>query len=61
VVKLLADRRPEAIVYVSCDPPTLGRDLARLGERGYRPDTVHLLDLFPDTFHMESVVRLGKA
>jgi 23S rRNA (uracil1939-C5)-methyltransferase len=61
VVKLLADRRPEAIVYVSCDPPTLGRDLARLGERGYRPDTVHLFDLFPDTFHMESVVRLGKA
>jgi 23S rRNA (uracil1939-C5)-methyltransferase len=61
VVKLLADRDPATIVYVSCDPPTLGRDLARLGERGYRPDTVHLFDLFPDTFHMESVVRLGKA
>jgi 23S rRNA (uracil1939-C5)-methyltransferase len=61
VVELLAERAPETIVYVSCDPPTLGRDLARLGERGYRPDTVHLFDLFPDTFHMETVVRLRRA
>jgi 23S rRNA (uracil1939-C5)-methyltransferase len=56
----LADRGAETIVYVSCDPPTLGRDLARLGERGYRPDAVHLFDLFPDTFHMETVVRLTR-
>jgi 23S rRNA (uracil1939-C5)-methyltransferase len=60
VVRLLADREPEAIVYVSCNPPTLGRDLARLAERGYRPDAVHLLDVFPDTFHMETVVRLRR-
>jgi 23S rRNA (uracil1939-C5)-methyltransferase len=61
VLEQLTDRDPESIVYVSCDPPTLGRDLARLGARGYRPDTVHLFDLFPDTFHMEAVVRLGRA
>jgi 23S rRNA (uracil1939-C5)-methyltransferase len=61
VVRLVADRAPEAIVYVSCDPPTLGRDLSRLAERGYRPDRVHLFDLFPDTFHMETVVRLRRA
>jgi 23S rRNA (uracil1939-C5)-methyltransferase len=61
VVRLVADRAPEAIVYVSCDPPTLGRDLSRFAERGYRPDTVHLFDLFPDTFHMEAVVRLRRA
>ena len=60
VVRLVADRAPEAIVYVSCDPPTLGRDLFRFAERGYRPDTVHLFDLFPDTFHMETVVRLRR-
>jgi 23S rRNA (uracil1939-C5)-methyltransferase len=60
VVSLLADRGPGSIVYVSCDPPTLGRDLARLGARGYRPDAVHLFDLFPDTFHMETVVRLRR-
>ena len=58
VVDLVADRRPEAVVYVSCDPPTLGRDLARFATRGYRPDTVLLFDLFPDTFHLETVVRL---
>ena len=58
VVDLVASRRPEAVVYVSCDPPTLGRDLARFAARGYRPDTVQLFDLFPDTFHLETVVRL---
>ena len=61
VVALVADRTPAAIVYVSCDPPTLGRDLAALAKRGYRPDVVHLFDLFPDTFHMETVVRLRRS
>jgi 23S rRNA (uracil1939-C5)-methyltransferase len=59
VVRVISDRDPETIVYVSCDPATLGRDLARFAERGYRPDTVHLFDLFPDTFHLETVVRLA--
>jgi 23S rRNA (uracil1939-C5)-methyltransferase len=54
----LAARKPDAIVYVSCDPPTLGRDLALLSARGYRPDVIHLFDMFPKTFHMETVVRL---
>jgi 23S rRNA (uracil1939-C5)-methyltransferase len=58
VVELVAARRPEAVVYVSCDPPTLGRDLARLAVHGLRPDTVQVFDLFPDTFHLETVVRL---
>jgi 23S rRNA (uracil1939-C5)-methyltransferase len=61
VVALVADRAPASILYVSCDPPTLGRDLAALLARGYRPDVVHLFDLFPDTFHMETVVRLRRS
>jgi 23S rRNA (uracil1939-C5)-methyltransferase len=60
VASRIAERGADTIVYVSCDPPTLGRDLARLGGRGYRPDAVHLFDLFPDTFHMETVVRLRR-
>jgi len=60
VVDLLASRDPAVIVYVSCDPATLGRDLARLAGHGYRPDVVHLFDLFPDTFHLETVVRLSR-
>jgi len=58
VVEGLAARRPAALVYVSCDPTTLGRDLRRLAEVGLRPDAFHLFDLFPDTFHLETVVRL---
>ncbi len=58
VVEALVARRPAAIAYVSCDPPTLGRDLALFAARGYRPDAVHLFDQFPKTFHMETVVRL---
>jgi len=58
VVERVAARRPASIVYVSCDPPTLGRDLRAFAERGYRPDVVRAIDLFPDTFHLETVCRL---
>lgn len=59
-VDRIASREPACVVYVSCDPPTLGRDLARFAGHGYRPDAVHLFDLFPDTFHLEAVVRLRR-
>ena len=58
VVKLLAARRPASIVYVSCDPPTLGRDLKLFAAEGYRPASMAAFDLFPDTFHVETVVQL---
>jgi len=58
VVRAVAERRPECVVYVSCDPPTLGRDLAVFAKHGYAPDSVRAFDLFPDTFHMETVVHL---
>ena len=58
VVELVAARRPRTIVYVSCDPPTLGRDLAHFARLGYRADALRAFDMFPDTFHLETVVRL---
>jgi 23S rRNA (uracil1939-C5)-methyltransferase len=58
VVDAIAARAPSVVVYVSCDPPTLGRDLARFAALGFRADAVRLYDLFPDTFHMETVARL---
>ena len=58
VVELVAARRPRTIVYVSCDPPTLGRDLAHFARLGYRLDALRAFDMFPDTFHLETVARL---
>jgi len=46
------------VIYVSCDPVTLARDLVVLFEGGYRVDQVHLVDLFPQTYHLETVVHL---
>lgn len=57
----LAQIAPRRITYVSCEPPTLARDLAALHEGGYEISDVHLFDLFPQTFHMETVVRLRQS
>lgn len=59
-LKLLAALRPRRIDYVSCSPPTLARDLGYLLGRGYRPNSVELFDFFPQTFHLESLVRLTR-
>jgi 23S rRNA (uracil1939-C5)-methyltransferase len=48
------------VVYASCDPSTQARDVRVLVEAGYRIEQAHLLDLFPQTFHMESVLRLRR-
>jgi tRNA/tmRNA/rRNA uracil-C5-methylase (TrmA/RlmC/RlmD family) len=58
VVEAVAAKRPDRIVYVSCDPPTLGRDLRRFATRGYGLRRLRALDMFPDTFHIESVAVL---
>lgn len=58
--KLLASLRVPRIAYLSCDPTTLARDLRLLLEFGYSIQEVHLLDLFPQTFHIETLVRLGR-
>jgi 23S rRNA (uracil1939-C5)-methyltransferase len=47
------------VVYVSCDPTTLARDLVAL-QRGYSITAMHLVDLFPQTFHLETVVVLTR-
>ncbi len=51
---------PPQIVYVSCDPATLARDLGTLQPSGYRPVALTLVDLFPQTFHLETVVTLER-
>ncbi len=48
------------LTYVSCDPATLARDLRPLLEAGFRIEQAHLLDLFPQTFHLETVLHLAR-
>jgi len=48
------------LVYVSCDPATLGRDARRLAEGGYTLQKIALFDLFPQTYHIESISYWGK-
>lgn len=57
----LSAKKPRTIAYVSCDPATLARDVARFLEHGYRLDRVQPVDLFPQTHHIECVARLARA
>ncbi|HET6177853.1 MAG TPA: 23S rRNA (uracil(1939)-C(5))-methyltransferase RlmD [Candidatus Sulfotelmatobacter sp.] len=59
VARLLTTLGAPRVIYVSCDPATLARDLVLLLAAGYRVEQVHLLDLFPQTYHLESVVHLA--
>jgi 23S rRNA (uracil1939-C5)-methyltransferase len=60
VCALLARVSAPEIVYVSCDPETLARDLKMLADSGYKLEELHLVDLFPQTFHLETIVVLRK-
>jgi 23S rRNA (uracil1939-C5)-methyltransferase len=58
VARALASLSAARLTYVSCDPATLARDLVPLQVAGYRVEQVYMVDLFPQTHHLESVVQL---
>jgi len=60
VIDQLIKLAPDQIVYVSCDPSTLARDLRLLTAGGYTLDMVQPFDLFPQTFHIESISILSR-
>ena len=60
VVEAAASMTPGRIVYVSCDPATLARDVARFAPLGYCPVRACAVDLFPGTAHVETVCLLSK-
>ncbi len=59
-LETLAKLSPKKIVYISCDPATLARDLAILSSKGYFVEEIHPFDMFPQTAHVESIVRLTR-
>ncbi len=60
VIRSLLELGAPRVRYVSCDPATLARDLAPLLAAGYHIEEAHLFDLFPQTFHIESVMLLAR-
>jgi 23S rRNA (uracil1939-C5)-methyltransferase len=58
VIKGIVDARARRVTYVSCDPATLARDLRKLFAGGYAMESLLAFDLFPQTHHVETVVRL---
>ena len=60
ITSLLGAIAPEKIIYVSCDPATLARDLAALLPFDYDIRTITMVDMFPQTFHLESVSVLTR-
>ena len=60
VMRRIARAAPARIIYVSCNPTTLARDLVELVPFGYHVSVVQPLDLFPQTYHVETVVALDR-
>ena len=61
VISAVADRTREIIAYLSCDPVTFSRDASRLIASGWRLATLDLLDLFPNTHHVETLSSFERA
>ncbi|MHB1700567.1 MAG: class I SAM-dependent RNA methyltransferase [Acidobacteriaceae bacterium] len=61
VCELLGRVAAPELIYVSCDPATLSRDLVALVESGYKIQQLHLVDMFPQTFHLETVAVLHRS
>ncbi len=61
MLRYVASLSPSRVVYVSCNPETLARDVALLGALGYAPGVVTPFDMFPMTGHVESVVLMSRA
>lgn len=60
MIALIAEMCASRLLYVSCDPQTLGRDLAQLQKSGYRVVQSRVIDMFPQTYHIESITLLER-
>jgi 23S rRNA (uracil1939-C5)-methyltransferase len=60
VLQRLVQMEPERIIYISCDQTSLARDMRKLISQGYQILDITPFDLFPQTFHLESISILQK-
>ena len=60
LLETIIKMRPKKMIYVSCDPATLARDIKILGEGGYAVEKVTPVDMFPGSMHVESVALLER-
>ncbi|MDO4316418.1 MAG: methyltransferase domain-containing protein, partial [Oscillospiraceae bacterium] len=60
VIASVAGMAPRRVVYVSCDPATLGRDIKLFASLGYRASRAAAVDMFPGTRHVETVALLNR-
>ena len=61
IIRMIADYRPRTVIYISCAPDTLARDIARLSDRGYGIESTQIFDMFPRTPYFESLTVLSSA
>ena len=60
IIKTLTKTKIENIIYISCNPQTLARDIKRFMDRGYKLEKIKAVDMFPQTMHVETVVLLSR-
>ena len=60
LIETIAQMSPDRVVYVSCDCATLARDMKIFAEKGYQPQKMTAVDMFPRTSHVETVVQLSR-
>jgi 23S rRNA (uracil1939-C5)-methyltransferase len=60
VIETMVQMKPKRIVYVSCNSATLARDCKMLEERGYKVEKIQPVDMFPQTTHVETIVKLSQ-
>lgn len=60
MIDAIVQMAPQRLVYVSCDPATLARDVKRMEEQGYVLQRAEAVDLFPRTAHVECVVLMSR-
>lgn len=59
LLEAIANMQPQCLIYVSCNPTTLARDLANLSQNGFGVQEVQPVDMFPHTGYVESIARLN--